>query len=59
MNGTRLKIKIDHHPLLIANIPLLHHSITGFQMDKTNPRGEIKAWSFRSGFFTFDALLKP
>jgi hypothetical protein len=27
MDGMNQKIKSDHHPLLISNIPLFHHSM--------------------------------
>jgi len=38
MDGKEQKIKIDHHPLLIAITPLLHHSMV-FQTAKTTPLG--------------------
>jgi len=47
MDDTDQKLKSGHHPLLIPNIPIFHHSIIPLVIQRqTTPLwGEIKAWS--------------
>jgi len=55
MEGMDQKIKSDHHPFLIPNIPFFHHSIIPlFHGGPSTPLwGETKAGSSGPGFFTF------
>jgi hypothetical protein len=54
MDGTELKIKLDHHPLLIPNIPYFHHSIIPRVLGQQPPPlwSEINAWPSGQGLFT-------
>jgi len=52
MCGTDRKLKSRHHPLLIPNIPFLHHSTNPMVnlQHETLLLGEIKDWSSGLGF---------
>jgi hypothetical protein len=52
MNCRRRNNKIGHHPFLISNAPIFHHSM-GFWERQDHPFGEIKAWLSGPGFFNF------
>jgi hypothetical protein len=54
MEGMDQKIKSDHHPFLIPNIPFFQYSIIPlFRGGPSTPLwGETKAESFGPGFFT-------
>jgi hypothetical protein len=58
MKGRRRNIKIDDHPFLTSNAPILHHSITPWFFGKAGPPllGEVKTWPFGPGLPACEAV---